>query len=408
MGKHLHFDAVGGASGDMILGALIDLGVDQQVIQSAIASLGAGTVHLHGAPAIERGISGTRVTVHAHEDGHADHDHGHSHSHKHEHAHAPHRGLAEIRELIMAAALPPPVQEMALRVFQRIGEAEAAIHGVPLESIHFHEVGALDSIADIVGSCLALHLLHVDEVTVGPLPMGYGTITCAHGVYPNPAPATQALSKGLPVVAVDEPFELVTPTGAALLSEWQTGSRPRAGARIARIGYGLGQRTLQHRANVLRATLLESAAADVTPDTCLVLECNIDDATPEIVGALTGRLLEAGALDVFTIAAQMKKQRPGMLLTVLCQPEDRDRMLDLIFVESTTFGVREYPVRRTILERRTDTVETDYGPVRVKKGRWRGREVTVSPEMEDCMARSAEHGVSVRQVYEAAKARIKG
>ena len=401
----LHVDVVGGASGDMMLGVLIDLGADLQVIQQAIASLGAGSVHLHSEPAIECGISGTRVTVHAHEAGHA--DHCHEPAHAHEHVHAPHRGLSEIRELIMAAALPAPVKEMALRVFQRIGEAEAAIHGVPLESIHFHEVGALDSIADIIGSCLALHLLQVDEVTVGPLPMGHGTIQCAHGVYPNPAPATLALSRGMPVVAVDEPFELVTPTGAALLSEWQAGSRIQAVARVARIGYGLGHRRLQHRANVVRGTLLEAVAVEDTPDACLVLECNLDDTTPEIVGALTERLLAAGALDVFTLAAQMKKQRPGMLLTVLCRPEDRDALIDLIFVESTTFGIREYPVRRTVLERHHETLETVYGPVRVKKGRWKGREVTVSPEMEDCIARSAEHNVSVRQVYEAAKARIK-
>jgi uncharacterized protein (TIGR00299 family) protein len=399
----LRFDSVGGASGDMILGALVGLGVDPHQLEHELASLGAERFSIAVAPFSSHGIGGVQAAVELGAHGHHAHDHGHDHAHAHgEHTHAPHRGLREIAAMIERSALPPPVRELSLRVFRRIAEAEAKIHGTTVEEIHFHEVGAMDSIVDVVGGCLALHRLRVDSVVIGPLPIGHGTIRCAHGTYPSPAPATVELLAGAAVEQVDEPFETVTPTGAALLTTWKTADALPAGARVVAASYSFGHRRLNHRPNLLRATLFEADALTAAPASCLVLECNLDDTSPELIGALTVRLLEAGALDVFTAAIQMKKQRPGVLLTVLCEPAQREPLLDLIFRGSTTFGVRAYPVERTVLARRHETVNTPYGPIRVKIGTWKGADVTRAPEFEDCARAAREQDVPVRAVYEAA------
>jgi uncharacterized protein (TIGR00299 family) protein len=255
---------------------------------------------------------------------------------------------------------------------------------------------------DIVGCCLALHKLGVGGVSIRALPQGHGTIECAHGTYPNPAPATLRLLDGFPVQEVDEPFELVTPTGAALLSAWRTGDAPPGGSRSIRSAYSFGHRKLNGRPNLLRATLYE-AAEDDTAEEVMVLECNLDDTTPELVGCLFDRLLEEGALDVFTAPVLMKKQRMGILLTVLCRPADRTGLLDLIFSESTTFGIREHLSRRTVLERSFQKVTTPYGDVNVKIGKRNGSVITAAPELEDCRRLAAENGVAVRAVYESAR-----
>ena len=307
--------------------------------------------------------------------------------------------------MILSSGLPERVKNASRAVFQRLAEAEAKIHGTTPEKVHFHEVGAVDSIVDIVGSCLALHFLGAEGVAVGPLPMGHGTITCAHGTYPSPAPATAELLKGQRVLDVDEPFELVTPTGAALLAAW-----PRAAAsegRLLATANSFGHRRLQSRPNLLRAMLIDVDAEPARSDECLVLECNLDDTNPELVGALTERLLAAGAWDVFTSAVQMKKQRPGILLTVLCDPSKRERALDLIFRESTTLGVREHLTRRAMLERRWETVQTLWGDVRVKIGCWKGEDVTRAPEMDDCVRLAREKQVAARAVYESAQQAIR-
>lgn len=419
--KTLAFDSTGGASGDMILAALIDLGVDPIPLEKSLQSLGLDGFKIETTRALSAHLAGTRVRVvtddepfhshtHHHEHHHRhEHDHGHEHNHGHGHAHshAPHRALSEIEAMIRSSALPDPVKERACRVFRRIGEVEARMHGTTIEQVHFHEIGAVDSIVDIVGCCLALHQLGVDAVAVGPLPQGRGTIHCAHGTFPNPAPATVELLRGMAVTQTDEPYELVTPTGAALLSDWKTADHAPSGAVVARIGYGLGHRELKDRPNLLRAVLFESSDSQ-TEGECLVLETNLDDVTPELIGVLSNRLLAAGALDVFAVAAQMKKQRPGVLLTVLAQPADRDALLDLIFRESTTFGVREFPVKRTMLARRFESVLTPFGEIRVKVGEWRGAAVVRSPEMEDCIRRAEEHNVPVRVVYEAAQRAASG
>ena len=392
----LHLESIGGASGDMILGALAGLGVSADELNEELKSLNVDPFEIVVDDVVEQGMSGIRAKVTLHEHHHHHHDDDHHHG----------RHLSTILKLINESELPASVKTNASNVFQRIGEAEAAIHGVDIEKIHFHEVGAMDSIVDIVGCCLALDKLGVDDVSIRNLPQGHGTIECAHGTYPNPAPATLRLLEGFPVQDVDEPFELVTPTGAALLSSWRTQDAPGPGCRAVRTAYSFGHRKLNGRPNLLRATLYEKTD-DATADEVLVLECNLDDTTPELVGCLFDQLLEMGALDVFTTPVQMKKQRLGTLMTVLCRPADREKMLDLIFQESTTFGVREHLSRREVLERSFREVDTPFGVVRIKIGVRNGRIVTLSPEIEDCRKCARERGVPVKNVYDAALSIVK-
>jgi uncharacterized protein (TIGR00299 family) protein len=399
MKKTLHFESIGGASGDMILGALVGLGVSVGELNEELKSLNVDPFDISIDDINEQGMSGVRAKVKLNE-------HHHHHHHEQDHGHQHGRHLSTIQKLITESELPAAVKNQALEVFQKIGEAEAAIHGVDIEKIHFHEVGAMDSIIDIVGCCLALHKLGADEVSIRKLPQGHGTIECAHGTYPNPAPATLRILEGFPVQDVDEPFELVTPTGAALISSWRSAEVPGDGSRAVKTAYSFGHRKLSGRPNLLRATLYESSE-DQTADEVLVLECNLDDTTPELVGCLFDQLLEAGALDVFTTPVLMKKQRPGILLTVLCLPSQRAIMLDLIFAESTTFGIREHLSKRTVLERSFKTVKTPFGEIRLKLGQRNGAVVTTSPEVEDCRKAAKAHGVPVREVFEAAKKEVK-
>ncbi|MEI6892253.1 MAG: nickel pincer cofactor biosynthesis protein LarC [Pontiella sp.] len=398
MSRTLHFESVGGASGDMILGALIELGVSVDELNAELQSLGVDPFEIVVEQVVEQGMTGLRARVELENP---------PESGQQVPGHHPHHGrhLSTILELIAESSLPRAVKGRASDVFRLIGKAEAAIHGVDIEKIHFHEVGAMDSIIDIVGCCLALEKLGVDEVSIRSLPQGHGTLECAHGTYPNPAPATCSILEGFPVQEVDEPFELVTPTGAALIANWRTAEGPIPGSRAMTTGYSFGHRKLNHRPNLLRATLYESAD-DQTADEVLVLECNLDDTTPELVGCLFEHLLAAGALDVFTTSILMKKQRQGILLTVLCLPAERESMLDLIFLESTTFGIREYGSKRTVLERSFRTVDTAFGPIRLKVGQRKGLVLTVSPEIEDCRAAAKTHAVSVRAVYDAAKSGV--
>lgn len=381
--KIVHFDGVGGASGDMVLGALVDLGAPLDDLRRALKALPIGDFEIVTEHVKDEDISGTRLTVRVPE------SHGHRHLH-------------ELTALIESSSLPDEVRAQSVAVFQRLAEAEARVHGITPDQVHFHEVGAVDAVVDIVGNCLALHWLGATAVSVAPLPLGHGEIRCAHGTLPSPAPATLELLRGTPVTYVDEPYELVTPTGAALLTTWRSMTWPPPASRILRIGYGYGHRRLAGRPNVLRATLLEPPASDAATGTCWVIECNVDDTTPELLGAVAVKLLEAGALDVFLTPVQMKKERPGVLITVLAPLELRERMHDLLFRETTTFGLREHAVSRIMLQRRFEEIETPYGRVRIKIGRWRGEDVTAAPEFEDCRRLAQEKGVAVRAVYEAA------
>ncbi len=415
----LHFDSVGGASGDMILAALLDLGVDPAWVESELEKLGLGSFRIRTESTTDRGIRGLRLKLDLPESPSPAHDHAHAHKgltgllHKIAgHAHPPaqgasdHRGLSDIETILNRSGLPRPVLENSLKVFRRIAEAEARVHATTVDQVHFHEVGALDSIADIVGGNLCLFKLGVDQVSVGPLPIGRGTVTCAHGVLPLPAPATVELLTGFPVTSVDETVETVTPTGAALLTTWNNRAAPPANGSWKKAGHGLGSRAMKDRPNLLRAFLYHETEQSGASDDCLVLECNLDDMTPELVGSLTQRVLEKGALDVFTTPVFMKKQRPGMLVTVLCKSEAREIILDVLFRESTTFGVREHRVARTVLERRFESVQTPYGPIRVKIGIWKGRPVTSSPEYADCLACSEKMNIPVKTVWQAALAAL--
>ena len=385
----LHFESLGGASGDMLLAALFGLGVSSEETEMALRSLDLDPFRIVAEPARESGMTGLRVRVET--EAGAEEAHG--------------RHYSTIRRLIEAGDLPENVRRSAIDVFRRIGEAESEIHGVPLEAIHFHEVGAMDSIVDVVGCCWALNELAPDEITIRSLPQGIGTLTCAHGTYPNPAPATLRLLEGFPIEPTDEPFELVTPTGAALLSAWRTGSAPPVGARPVRTAYAFGHRRLSGRPNLLRATLLEEdGEPGAGTDEILALECNLDDQSPELTGLLCEGLMEAGALDVFAVPVFMKKWRTGAWLTVLCLPSDRDRMLERIFRESTTLGVRERFVRRTVLDRRIESVETPYGPVGIKRGFYAGKSTPPAPEIEDCRRLALAAGVPVESVFRAALA----
>jgi uncharacterized protein (TIGR00299 family) protein len=394
----------------MVLGALVELGVPLDELKVALATLPLGPFDVVTERAESFHLTGIRLRVVV--DGHEEaampaepHDHGHHHhdhaDHTHEHEHHEHRALSDIVKMIDAADFPVEVKHNTQNIFQRLGEAEAKIHGVPVEHIHFHEVGAADSILDITGCCWALHRLGITSVSVGAIPLGHGVIRCAHGVYPNPAPATIELIAGLPVVQVDEPFELVTPTGAALLAGWRTCDAVPSGAVLRRSAYSIGRRVLHHRPNVLRATLYDEANS-AEHDTCLMLECTLDDTTPELMGVMMDDVLAAGALDVTCTPVTMKKQRPGIVFSALIEPRLREVILDVMFRGSTTFGVREYPVARTKLARRFESVDTPYGPISIKIGTWRGEDLTRAPEMADCQRAAREYQVPVRQVYEAA------
>ncbi len=420
MRHFIRFDSVGGASGDMILSALAALGADLRAIEQTLHAFFPEPLRFRLEPAADAGLHGLRVTVSP--EGRAPHDdsqwtdadaHGHSHAHSHNHAHPSahthaHRGLAEIASLLARAPLPDQARNLALSVFQRLAEAEAKIHGKTPDTVHFHEVGAWDSVADIVGACLALEQLGVCGVSCGPLPAGTGTLHCAHGEMPNPAPATQELLAGMPVTQTQEPFELVTPTGAALLRVWSHTLAPLpATATLLRSAYGFGARKLNGRPNVLRASLLGESAAGAAPaepgESLLVLETNLDDCNPEWVGTLVSDLLERGALDVWHTPVAMKKGRPGTLLSVLAAASQAAALRDWLFRSTTTFGIRYYPVERETLERRFETSRTPWGDVPVKIGSLRGEEITRSPEHDACAALAREHRVAPRQVYEAAK-----
>lgn len=390
--KIVRFDSVGGASGDMILGALIGLGADREAVAQELDWLLPGHFTLSVEQLSSYGIAGVRATVSLPEADHhhRDHDHEHEHEHEHHHHHHDHHAFREIRALIENSELPEAAKRSSVEVFSLLAEVEGKIHGKSPEEVSFHEVGAVDSIVDIVGSCLALHLLGVEAISVSPLPTGSGTVRCAHGIMPVPAPATaELLARGLEIAPSDEPFELLTPTGAALLSAWPKHPIP-AGARVMAAANSFGQRELLHTPNLLRAMLIETAPeAEMKPEgaeeAVEELACNLDDCTGELVGYLTERLAAAGALDVWTEAIQMKKQRPGVKLCALVRPEQREAVLTEMFREGPTLGVRISPMRRRVLARSFETVETPYGPVRIKFARnGDGELLTFKPEFEDC------------------------
>jgi hypothetical protein len=388
--KLLYLDCFAGISGDMFLGVLIDLGVPEDALRAELAKLKLPGYTISTRRVVKQNISATKFDCiekqHAPLRGAATHDH---------------RGYTEIAGMITGSGLSENVKRRALNVFKRIGEAESKIHGVPLTQIHFHEVGAVDSIVDIVGACIALETLAVDEVQASPPRLGSGFVETAHGKFPVPAPATLELLKGVPVQSSSEPVELVTPTGAALLAEFCTRFGPMPAMSIEKIGYGAGTRDLEKTPNVLRAVSGEaSVARESEGDAVAVIETNIDDMNPQLFGDVMERLLAAGALDVFFTSIQMKKNRPATLLTVLCERNDVDRMAELLLTHTTSFGVRVHEAQRRKLSREIVKVATKFGEIEVKVGRLAGKVVSRSPEYESCKQAAGKAGVAVKDVYE--------
>ena len=358
------------------------------------------------------------------DDHHHEHQHGHEHAHTHgpghssghAHGHAHGRTFTQIKQLIARSSLSGWVKQKSVAIFHRIAVAEGKIHGLPPEQVHFHEVGAVDSIVDIVGACVALEILGKPRVLASPVVEGVGWIDCAHGRFPIPAPATLAIlgARGIPLSQCDEPHELVTPTGAALLAELVEDFGPMRNLVAQKIGFGLGTRDNQTRPNVLRAVLGESrgldsktGAHDWETDTVAILETNLDDINAEILGHFVEKALNAGALDVFHTPIQMKKNRPGVLLTVLCAETEADTFTELLLRETSTFGIRRYTAERRKLAREFATVQTQFGEVTVKIGKLDGKIVQAAPEFESCKKLAAEANVPLKQIYAAANKAIK-
>ena len=429
-----YLDCFAGISGDMFLGALLDAGVPVEVMHSAVAALDLGA-SLRTETVNRSGISATKVHVlegehlaetahthsHSHSESHSEartHSHSHSHeehSHSHEHDHShPHvdtRSLSVIRKLIQSAALADAVKRTAVHAFEMLGASEAKIHNVPIEEIHFHEVGAVDAIVDIV--CASAGIAHLAQSGplqwhCSPINVGGGMVECAHGTFPVPAPATADLLRGFPTYSAHIQKELVTPTGAALLRAIAPQFGPQPAMRVERIGYGAGTRNPKGFPNVLRLSLGESTQAEPAPQhsTVTVLETALDDLNPQIVAAVAERLLEMGALDVMLTPVIMKKGRPGTLLTLLCNPESSGIFEQFLFRETSTLGIRIHQQARACLDRAHIPVATAFGEIRVKvgfeAGSRNGEPLNATPEFEDCRAAALRHQVPVKQVIQAA------
>ena len=398
-----YLDCFSGISGDMFLGALIDAGVPPEIFEKAVAALNLGA-RLEISRVKRSGISATKVDVWVGDEKDqpreeywaqkGTHSHEHAHEHGHEHHHAPeatghqgrNRGLKEIREIITAAKISPPAKETALRIFDNLGAAEAKIHDVSLADVHFHEVGAVDAMVDIVCAAVGVEALGVDDWVCSPLNVGGGTVVCAHGTFPVPAPATVELLTGAPVYSSGLQAELVTPTGAAIAKTLMNRFAAFPQMKISASGYGAGTRDFPNHANVLRLTVgdAQDSAALADQEMIAILEANLDDLNPQVFGYVMDRALEEGALDAFGIPVQMKKNRPGMLLTILARPEDADRLTKLLFAETTTLGVRLRHETRQALRRRSMTVTTRWGDVRMKIANLNGSVSNYAPEYEDC------------------------
>ncbi len=405
-----HLDCSSGIAGDMFLGACLDLGLPLEMLADVVARLGLPGVSVESRKASRGGFVGTRFRVLVEgkplEGPDPEEQHGHSHTdehghhHGHSHHHGPTRGLAEIRALIQGSALSGPVKESALRLFQRLGEAEAKAHGMPIERVHFHEVGAIDSIVDLVGAAAAVEHLAPERLTCGPINVGSGRVRMAHGEVPIPAPATAELLRGVPIHG-GPGGELTTPTGAVILAELVDEFVDLPAMVLEGVGYGLGKKHLPHQPNALR--LLRGRAAGASAEV-MVVECEVDNLPGEGFGFLMERLLEAGALDVYFTPVQMKKSRPGTLVTLLCRRPQLAELSGILLAESGSLGCRYHAVARFEAEREILEVQTAFGSVRIKRARLDGRPLAAAPEFEDCRRLALANGIPWRDVYRAALA----
>jgi uncharacterized protein (TIGR00299 family) protein len=415
MSRLLYFDCFSGISGDMVLGALIDAGLPLEDLRRALGSLAVSGFDISTRRVLRAGVSATQFIVHEHgtpqtpSTHHDHHDHGRSHSHDHDHAAShsddregvhPRRTLSEIFALIDSSGLSAAARDRAKALFRRLGEAEASIHQVPVGEVHLHEVGALDSIIDIVGAVFALEWFGLDRIVSSPLNVGGGMVESAHGLFPVPAPATVKLLGEAPIYGGAVQKELVTPTGALIVSSYASAFGAIPAMTLDAVGYGAGERDFAATPNVLRVLIGRACENDVRPPTerVTVIECEIDDMNPQLFGVAMDRLYEAGALEVFYVPVQMKKNRPGTLLTVVTAPERRSMLADIIFKETTTIGLRHHDVDRECLQRELVTVETPAGAVRVKIAWREGRVVNAVPEFEDCARLAKAGNLSVKEV----------
>ncbi len=378
--KVAYFDCFAGISGDMTLGALVDAGLSFAALKSELDKLSVREFTLSQRRVEKHGIAGTKIDVNARE--------GHVHRH-----------LKDVLEIINSSSISASAKEKAARVFQKLAEAEAKIHGTTIEAVHFHEVGAVDAIVDVVGAIVGLELLEIEAIYASKFRFGSGHTRGAHGAMPVPVPAVVEMTKGFPSERTNIPYELVTPTGAALLTALASNIGETIQLRTESTGYGAGTRDVEQVPNFLRVEIGE-LVADPRTDFPVLLETNIDDMTPEIYGYLIDRLFEAGARDAFLTPVIMKKGRPGIQLTVLADPNKETELTELIFSETTTLGIRRLPIQRHILERRTDTVQTPYGPIRVKIADIGGKQ-RITPEYDDCARIAREKQVPILDVYKA-------
>ncbi len=418
-----YLECFSGISGDMLLGALVDAGVPFALLADTTAALNVGA-HLGMRKVMRGGISGTKIDVvtadahehehnhshehpHTHGDGHThthshEHDHEHTHAHEHTHVHE-HRSLSTILGIIRNAPLADTVKQRATRAFQLLGEAEARIHSIPIESVHFHEVGAVDTIVDIVCAAAGCVSLGVDRWLASPLNVGSGTVDCAHGTLPVPAPATLALLGDAPVYSAGQPMERVTPTGAAILRMLDVHYAPLPAMRVNAAGYGAGGRDTPGQPNLLRLLVGEDTTQNSAEESIAIIETVIDDSSPQLLAYVSELLLEAGAWDVYRVAVQMKKGRAGVQLTVLCAPDRVPALRDLIFRETTTIGLHWRVENKASLAREFVEVQTPWGPVQIKIARWASGEVAnAAPEYEDCRSLARKHAVPLKQVMQAA------
>jgi uncharacterized protein (TIGR00299 family) protein len=397
--KALHFDCFSGASGDMVLGGLLDLGLPMEALRGALGSLAIDYGGVSSARVLRAGVSATKFNAHADDPAAGSHDHRHHHGDgaPHAAAHHAHHSLKEIGGLIRRSALSPQARDRAIQLFERLAEAEAAIHDMPVDQVHLHEVGALDSIIDIVGAVYGLEWLGATAITSSPLNVGGGTVECAHGTFPVPAPATARLLEGVPIYSGPIAKELVTPTGALIVTSYASAYGPLPPMRVDRIGYGAGSRDFERNPNVLRLFAGETAS-EAAAERVVTIECEIDDMNPQLFGPLMDRLAQAGALDVFYAAVQMKKGRPGTLVTVIAHPDRRVAIAAVLFSDTTTIGVRYQEMLRDRLDREIVQVETPLGGIRFKVATRDGCVLNASPEFDDCARIAAERRLPLKEV----------
>jgi uncharacterized protein (TIGR00299 family) protein len=385
--KTLYFDCFAGASGDMILGASVAAGVDPSFLREQLSLLPVSGFSVEFETVVRSGLSATYARVET----------------AHEHSH---RSLADIKQIIHGSDLSNAVKERAVQIFTRLAEAEARVHNEPIDHVHFHEVGALDAIVDVVGAAICFEALQIERFVSSPLHVGSGMVKMAHGQFPIPPPAVADLLKGVPFYSTEIKGELLTPTGAAIITTVCTEYGPIPQMTSDATGYGAGTREYQEFPNVLRVLIGETESQDATDERLWMLETNLDDASPQIIGHVMDRVLELGALDCFFTPVQMKKNRPGVLLSVLCGVDEKDAVMKLLFTETTTLGVRSYEVTRRALQRSVVRVETQYGPIDVKVAHLDGRVVNEMPEFEQCRQAAARANVAVKIVEDAARVAV--